>query len=103
MVFSQCRITVVRRSINNELIAEYLASPESFKICNKVEDNQEFIVENPYEMPAGICPSAWADIRTYIIALASGSCFPFMEKDNSAIATCSDPFRPVIFLIERIH
>ena len=68
-----------------------------------LEDHQEFLVENPYKMPAGICPSAWADIRTYIIALASGSSFPFMKKDNSILASCSDLFRPVIFLIERIE
>jgi uncharacterized repeat protein (TIGR04076 family) len=103
MKFHPCKITVVRKSINNEFVHKYLASPGNFNICNQVEDHQEFLVENPYEMPAGICPSAWADIRTYIIALASGSSFPFMEKDDSILASCSDPFRPVIFLIERIE
>lgn len=102
MKFHTCKITVVQRSINHELVHDYLASPENFKICDQVEDKQEFLVENPYVMPAGICPWAWADIRVYIIALASGSRFPFMEKDNSILTICSDPFRPVIFLIERI-
>ncbi|MCP4350683.1 MAG: TIGR04076 family protein [Desulfobacterales bacterium] len=102
MKFHTCKITVVQKNINNELVNNYMASPENFKICDQVEDNQEFFVENPYIMPAGICPSAWADIRTYIIALASGGSFPFMEKDNSILTSCTDPFRPVIFMIERI-
>jgi uncharacterized repeat protein (TIGR04076 family) len=103
MTFHTCKITVVRRSINHEFIHKYLASPENFTICNKVDDHQEFLVDSPYEMPEGICPSAWADIRTYIIALASGSNFPFMKKENSILASCSDLFRPVIFHIERIE
>lgn len=103
MMFHTCKITVVQRSINNEFVHEYLASPGKFNRCNTVEDHQEFLVENPYEMPVGLCPSAWADIRTYIIALASGGSFPFMKQDNSILASCSDLFRPVIFLIERIE
>lgn len=101
MEFSKCKITVVRKSIEHELNNEYLASPEQIKVCDQVEDRQEFLVENPFMMPAGLCPWAWADLRTAITAVASGGRFPFMKSKHSALAICSDPHRPVTFLIER--
>ncbi len=103
MMFSKCRITVVRRGLDKDLIQEYLDSPENFARCNKVKENQEYFVENPFEKPKGMCSSAWADIRSYIMALASGSRFPFMKDKNSILASCSDLFRPVIYRIERIE
>ncbi len=102
MMFSKCKITVVRRGLDKELIQEYLDSPEKFNRCNKVKVNQEFFVENPFEKPPGMCSSAWADIRSNILALASGGRFPFMKDKNSILASCSDLFRPVIYRIERI-
>jgi uncharacterized repeat protein (TIGR04076 family) len=102
MEFSTCKITVVRRSIDHELNNEYLASPEHMKVCDQVDDHQEFFVENPYIMPAGICPWAWADLRPAITALAAGSRSPFMKNEHATLALCSDPFRPVTFLIERV-
>ncbi len=102
MNFKTCKVTVIKRSLNNELIDLYLKKTEAFSICSSVKDNQEFIISNPYVMPERICASAWADIRPYIIAIASGGEFDFMKNKYSAIATCTDPFRPVIFKIERI-
>ncbi len=101
-MFSKCKITVVRRGLDKELVDAYLASPGKFGRCNKVKENQEYIVENPFEKPVGMCSSAWADIRSNILALASGSRFPFMKDKNSILASCSDLFRPVIYRIERI-
>jgi len=45
--------------------------------------------------------SAWADIRPYILAIASGGKFKFMKDENTMLASCSDLFRPVWFKIER--
>ena len=101
-MFKQCKITVVERRIDKELVDKYLEKPEWMKICDRVKDGQEFIVENPFEMPEGMCASAWADIRSFIMTIASGGSFPFMKDKNSAVAVCSDLFRPVIFKIERI-
>lgn len=102
MNFHKCKVTVIKKFLNNELVNSYLSNANSFPICNHVADNQEFIISNPYEMPENICASAWADIRPYIITIASGGSFDFMKEKHSAIATCTDPFRPVIFKIERI-
>ena len=41
--------------VNQEIVDEYLAMPEKLTICNKVQDGQVFEIENPYEMPNGIC------------------------------------------------
>ncbi|MCP4692901.1 MAG: TIGR04076 family protein [Desulfobacterales bacterium] len=101
-MFHTCRITVIKRMHNKDICEEYLTRPEHMELCNKVEVGQSFEIENPYEMPAGLCASAWADIRPYIITIATGGVFPFMKNENSTIVSCTDLFRPVIFEIERI-
>lgn len=102
-MFHKCKVTVVKRMLNQDLVDEYLAKPEWMKVCDKIADGQEFVVENPYEKPEGMCASAWADIRTYIIAIASGGRFKFMRNENTILASCTDLFRPVIFKIERME
>jgi uncharacterized repeat protein (TIGR04076 family) len=101
-MFHTCKITVIERKLDRKLIDAHLAHPERMSICDKMVDGQEFIVENPYEIPEGICASAWADMRTYIIAIASGGSFEFMREKDSILASCTDLFRPVIFRIERV-
>ncbi len=85
-----------------DLVNSYVQRPENFAACDRVKDNQEFIIPNPYEMPEGICPYAWADIRPQILAIASGGTFSLLKEKNTAVATCTDLFRPVLFKIEKI-
>ena len=59
-MFSKCKITVIKRKIDKELINEYLKTPGRISLCDKVNDGQEFIINNPFEMPDGICAAAWA-------------------------------------------
>jgi uncharacterized repeat protein (TIGR04076 family) len=101
-MFHPCRVTVVKRLQNREISEEFLTNPEFMTLCDKVKDEQTFEVLNPYEMPEGLCASAWADIRSYIISIASGGSFKFMKNPNSIVVSCTDLFRPVIFKIERI-
>jgi len=101
-MFHKCKVTVIKRACNMELVNLYVKIPENISACNKVKDNQEFIISNPYEMPEGICSYAWADIRPQILAIASGGTFEFLKEKNIAIATCTDLFRPVIFKIEKV-
>lgn len=101
-MFHKCKVTVIKRTSNMELVHSYMKSPDNFKVCDRVKDNQEFIITNPYEMPEGICAYAWADIRPQILAIASGGTFEFLKEKNTAVATCTDLFRPVIFKIEKI-
>ena len=102
-MFHRCKVTVIKRECNMELAKSYVKSPDNFTACNKLKDNQEFIISNPYEMPEGICPYAWADIRPQILAIASGGTFSFLKEKNTAVATCTDLFRPVIFKIEKFE
>lgn len=102
-MFLKCKITVVKRSVNTDLVNEYVTDPGIFPICDKVKDKQEFHVHSPFDMPEGMCASAWADIRPFIIAIASGGSFSMMKNPHSTLATCNDPFRPVIFNIERVE
>jgi uncharacterized repeat protein (TIGR04076 family) len=96
------KITVIKRMINKDLIEDYIQNTSNFSICDKVTDGQEFIVSSPFELPEGMCPSAWADIRPYIMTIACGGSFPFLKNPNITLASCSDLFRPVIFKIERM-
>jgi uncharacterized repeat protein (TIGR04076 family) len=102
-MFSKCRVTVVKRAFDRQLVEDHLANPENFSVCSLVEDGQEFIVNSPFEMPEGLCAWAWADIRPFILTMASGGNFGFMKDKNSALAMCTDPLRPVIFKITRIQ
>lgn len=103
----RCRITVLERTLNHDLIDEYLA--EEYKEigpCEQFSDGQEFVLEGFEEMatvPEGFCAWAWADIRHDILSVASGGDMPGFKQAGVAIAGCTDWFRPVIFKIERIE
>jgi uncharacterized repeat protein (TIGR04076 family) len=98
----KCKITVLKRTVDRELAAEYLdVSLEEFGPCGQFDDAQEIVVEHPYIMPEGFCPWAWADIRKDILMVATGGNPPWIKEPGVVIAGCTDWFRPVIFKIER--
>ena len=101
MKFHPCKIRVIKRDFYKDLVDDFVTEPERMRICHLVKEGQEFDVPNPYEKPEGLCSSAWADIRTYIITIATGGEFDFMKNPRSCLAICSDPIRPVVFHIER--
>lgn len=101
-MFYKCKITVIEKKRDDKMVNEFLNNPSSLRVCDKVELGQEFIVTNPFDMPEGICASAWADIRPFILTMASGGKFPFLKDEKIGVAICSDPFRPVTFKIERV-
>lgn len=102
MMFDKCRITVIKREFYSDVAEEFLKEPARMKRCDLVKENQEYIVTNPYYPPEGFCPSAWADIRPYLLVATSGGSSDFLKNPNVSVAICSDPFRPVVFKIERI-
>jgi uncharacterized repeat protein (TIGR04076 family) len=100
---SKCKITVLKRTIDKELIDEYLENPHEHPgPCEYLNEGQEFIVEQVWVAPQGFCAWAWADIRRDILTVAGGGGFPGMKKDGVVITGCSDWFRPVIFKVERV-
>ena len=99
----RCKITVLKRMINQDLADEYLDVTGDFGACNRFSDGQEIVVEHPFRMPEDFCPWAWADIRGDIMTIATGGDLPWIKRRNTAITGCTDWFRPVIFRVERIE
>lgn len=100
---SKVKITVLKRMVNADLVEEYLDIDGDFVACERFCDGQEIIVERHSEIPEGFCPWAWADIRRDIKTIAAGGNLSWVKPPGTAIAGCTDWFRPVIFKIERIE
>jgi uncharacterized repeat protein (TIGR04076 family) len=102
---SKCKITVIKRMVNEDLAKEYLQmdDPSEFGACSRLEDGQEFLLERPFEVPEGFCPWAWADIRHDILEVMTGGGRPWIKPPSTLIAGCTDWFRPVVFKIERVE
>ena len=85
-MFKKCKVTVVKRVLEKQVIDEYLAEPEKMAVCNKMTEGKEFVIDNPYEMPEGICASAWANMER-----VPGSCHLLAE---CGCAPACDPSLP---------
>ena len=100
-----CKITVIKRNFDSELVKKYLSKAyleSNFGPCEIFTDQQEFIVSDPNSMPAGFCAWAWSDIQRELIAIMTGGVFNWMKDPETAIVCCTDAFRPVVFKIELI-
>ena len=99
------RITVLKKYFHREFIDKYAADPERWTECRHFEVGQEFLtsLEAPWEMPDGFCGWAWTDIHKYVLAIVCGGNFaPWVKEKGTAIACCTDGYRPVVFKIEAI-
>lgn len=101
----KCKITVLKRTLNKDLIDEYIEDQyKDIKPCEVFKDGQQMIIDpNTAKVPEGFCDWAWADIRKDIITIAAGGNIIGMKKKGTVITGCSDWFRPVIFKVERIE
>jgi uncharacterized repeat protein (TIGR04076 family) len=101
---STCKITVVKRTINRDLAAEYLSPTRtSFDRCQVYQDGQEFIIEGFPLQPEGFCDWAWADIHRDVVAIMFGGSYPWIKQPGTTLTCCTDGLRPVIFKVERIE
>lgn len=101
---SKCKITVVKRTIHQDLADEYLSdSRENFGPCQAYEDGQEFILESFPLKPEGFCDWAWADIHRDVVAIMFDGSYPWIKQSGTTITCCTDGLRPVIFKVERIE
>jgi uncharacterized repeat protein (TIGR04076 family) len=99
----KCKITVLKRTINQDLIDEYLDDEyQGIALCDCFRDGQEIVIEDYSVVPEVFCASAWADIRKDILAVAMGANMPGIKQPGTIITGCADWFRPVIFKLERI-
>ncbi|KPJ53310.1 hypothetical protein AMJ39_05225 [candidate division TA06 bacterium DG_24] len=103
----RCKITVLKRTLDQDLIDEYLEDTyRGLGPCECFRDGQEFVIEGHEELakvPEGFCPWAWADIRKDILTIQVGGDMPGMKRAGTAITGCTDWFRPVIFKLERME
>jgi uncharacterized repeat protein (TIGR04076 family) len=97
------RVTVLKRTINQDLIDEYLEDAyKGMGPCECFEEGQEIVIDDYSVVPNGFCPSAWADIRKDILTIAMGADIPGIKQHGTVIASCADWFRPVLFKVERM-
>jgi uncharacterized repeat protein (TIGR04076 family) len=97
------KITVVKRLSPKEVFGE--APPEVpadlSPYCDRLNEGQEFIVEESGTMPQGFCSWAWHDIYPALTGLRFGGNYPWVTKEGMIYSCCTDGVRPVIFKIER--
>ena len=75
---------------------------EGLTACTYNQSGQVFYT-NVWQKPEGLCDNAWKSMMEYAMTLAHGGndfYDGWMKDKNSAIVTCNDGFRPVIFLLE---
>lgn len=93
------KITVVRRTVYNDLIEKYENPIEH--ACD-LKLGEVFYCENA-QKPDGLCESAWESMQSFVLALAQGGgnfYDGWMKNEKSAMISCNDGFRPVSFYIE---
>ena len=93
------RITVLQCTHNEALLrdhAEFVWPP-----CERFREGQEFVSQDA-NMPEGFCSWAWCDIQKYVLTLARGGDFRGV-RSGRFVTCCTDGFRPVFFMVERIE
>ena len=95
---SDVKITVLQRLVHTNLLKKYADS--IWSPCERLKEGQEFISKMA-NIPEGFCSWAWADIQKYVLTLARGGNF-LGTAPGIFITCCTDGFRPVIFMLERL-
>lgn len=92
------KITVLKRTQNRDFLEKHADSV--WERCDRYQEGQEFVSRNAL-MPEGFCSWAWADMLTYVVTLARGGNF-LGTREGTFVTCCTDGFRPVFFLLERL-
>jgi len=102
----KARITVIRRALHRDLVEEYIQKtryPNGYTACPLWAEGDSFTVEGFPNKPTGFpCDWAWADIQRDVAMIMFGAHLPWMIAPGKAVTCCTDGFRPVSFLVERI-
>lgn len=98
----------VKKIVNNKELSDIYENPEFIKIPDNLcpmKVGMSFVSKNGI-MPDGFCDSAWYDLKPYIDKLSNGIYNLYdgwMKDPKSAMVSCSDGFRPVIYYLEVIE
>ena len=111
------RITAIRQTIYNDLIAQY---ENPIQHACDIRQGQQWISVNG-KCPDGLCSSAWESMRPFVESLAQGRGVMIcdlsrrrpllpkaegrsgMKNPMSAMISCNDGFRPFSFYIEALE
>ena len=99
---NKVKITVLKTTLDRELVAEYGAI--GLTACPMMKEGQVFYAD--YAKPEGLCDEAWKAIYQYVFALAHGAgndvfyYGDWIRTPGVAICSCNDGLRPVIFKLE---
>lgn len=102
---NKVKITVLRKTFNSELAAEY--GTDSLSLCPMLNEGQVFYTY--CKKPEGLCDEAWNAISQYVFALAHGAgketfyLGDWIKIPGVAICSCNDGLRPVIFKVEGVE
>ena len=100
---TKCRITVLRRMANYDLIEEY--HHRTVAPCDQFVDGQVFVLDRWDQTPEGFCEWAWQDIHGKLqLVVGEAEFVPEpIKRSGMMIACCTDGFRPVVFKMERLE
>ena len=94
---------VIKRCFEEEIAKEY--GSEGIGLCPAHKDGDVFYSTGG--KPNGLCDDAWMAMQHYVFALANNvETFyngDWVKKPGTAICSCNDGLRPVIFKIERME
>ncbi|NLE75797.1 MAG: TIGR04076 family protein [Chloroflexi bacterium] len=96
---TQVKITVLKRTSNPELNAEY--GHNIGLVCERFAEGDEFLLDR-MNKPESFCSWAWADIQRDVATIFAGGAHNWMKHPGTMITCCTDGLRPVIFKVERV-
>lgn len=91
------KITVLKKLVLDDVIEQYAEKP--IPVCNKFNEGDSWITDGR-SVPEEFCTWAWADIFKDIIFVRNKMECIGTKGKKSQVASCTDGFRPVVFLIE---
>jgi len=101
------RITVAKRAVHQDLVDRYVdkvKAPNMSAPCHRFTEGQSYVVDGFPAKPADFpCDWAWVDIQRDVAMILFGADLRGTAKPGTAMPCCSDGFRPVSFLVERIE
>ena len=100
---SRVKITVLKKTDSKQIFGDKPPTGQALEACSRLEEGQEFFVEEDCKMPEGFCFWAWNDIFKKVITLSFGGNLPWMKERGTSISCCTDGLRPVIFELRRIE
>jgi len=100
-----CRITVLKKMFNRDLVDKYCSLDLSDQClgCSLLAVGEEFLVEDHNHIPEGFCAWAWSDIQKDVTHIMFDGSYPWMKQPGMAISSCSDGLMPVVFKIEKVE